>query len=260
VNGRDGHAGSGGDRRSRDYTGFGFREVGGEDPLDLYLDKDIPRESAVFRAAFVKPEFRARLHEIEDTLGELHRPIRTPDMTDAILDAVDARKPFAVRASRWYVSAGRLAAAAAVLALVGGVVLVERYHPGLTNLTADPSPISNMVNAASVAHRPIAAEPGATKPGAPSDELRRPARAGASNPASAFLQLAAARIGPVEAVEVRRGSFVRVAALPRAASDGFGVVPVPELSPEWSASSFATFPTADGMGDKHGWVWASRRR
>jgi hypothetical protein len=255
------------DLRSRDYTAFGFREVGGEDPLDLYLDRELPRESAAFRAAFVKPEFRSRLHEIEDTLGELHRPIRTPDMSDAILDAVDARRPFVVARSRWRVSVGRLTVAAAVLALVGGLVMVERFHPGMTNLTADPTPLTNIVNAASVTHQPTAnaQDPSATRPGVPLDDLRGPARAAGTNTASTILQLAASRLGPVEAVEVRTGSFVLASGLPRhpsggRAGEGFGSMPVPELSPEWSASAFATFPTVDKVGGANGWVWSSRRR
>ena len=119
----EGSAGRGASR-DRDYTDFGFQELGKAEALDRYLDGEIDRESAAFRAAFVKKEFRERLDEMEEILGELGRPVKGPDLTGSVLAAVDERRPFVEKRTRRFVTLGRLAAAASVLLAIGVCVMV----------------------------------------------------------------------------------------------------------------------------------------
>lgn len=246
------------DRSGRDYTEFGFRELGSDDALDRYLDREITRESAVFRAAFVKREFRTQLDETEAAIGELRRPVRMPDLSANILEAVDARKAFVATRTRRVLTLGRLAVAASVLLAVGGVVLIERTHPGITALHTDPEPISGMVSAASMAnHEPI------TRP-TPSVVTGERTAAG-----SALMNWTIAKLGCVEAVEVRGcaanpATANLASANPKSGRTGPGsasswassvrtLAPVPDASPEW-AVGFATFPTPDPQGR----IWAAR--
>ena len=147
------------DRRARDYTEFGFRELGKADPLDRYLDGEIDRESGAFRAAFVKREFRERLDEMEEILSDLGRPVKGPDLADSILSAVDERRPFMEKRTRRFVTLGRLAAAASVLPntdakVLTGAISTIPYRNRLTSCPirncspttqCPPSPSSNRI-------------------------------------------------------------------------------------------------------------------
>ena len=269
-NGGSSHGGSsyggssrrrGGDRTGRDYTGFGFREVGADDALDRYLDKEISRESAAFRAAFVKRDFRERLDEAEAMIGQLRKPLRTPDLSDAILGAVDARKSFVATGTRRFVTVGRLAAAASVLLAVGGVVLIERSHPILTALRNDVEPVSGMVSAASL--------PGSV-PGSVGERERVSSKlASAERKAEAPVKQGAtlmnwtlARLGRVESVEVLHGPVASASQSGNAwhvdRSVGHYPLPVPDVASEWTVG-FATFPTPDQRGhERFGNAWAAR--
>jgi hypothetical protein len=255
----------GGDRAGRDYTGFGFREVGADDALDQYLDGEITRESGAFRAAFVKREFRERLGEAEAMISQLRKPMRTPDLSDAILGAVDARKSFVATGTRRFVTAGRFAAAASVLLAVGGVVLLERSHPILAAFRDDVEPVSGMVSAASL--------PGGLPGGLPvglvesesatssQHDPDRKADASAKQGAT-LVTWTLARLGRIESVEVLHGP-TSVASASQSGTAwhvdrSAGTVSVPEVASEWSVG-FATFPTPDQHGrDRFGKAWATR--
>ncbi len=241
----------GADQAGRDYTGFGFREVGSDDALDRYLDKEISRDSAAFRSAFVKREFRERLDEAEGMIGQMRKPLRSPDMSDAILDAVDARKSFVATGTRRVLTVGRLAAAASVLLAVGGVILIERSHPILSAFRSDIEPISGMVSAASL--------PESSRPAAPilADAGSVPSSDATPKVNATLVGWTLGRLGRVESVEVRRGpeSFASVSQSGSAwnVDRSGGMVPVLDISSEWSVG-FATFPTPDHRGN----VWAAR--
>jgi negative regulator of sigma E activity len=233
------------DRAGRDYTEFGFRELGADDALDRYFDKEITRESAVFRAAFVKRDFRTQVDETEAMIGELRKPMRTPDLSSAILDAVDARKAFVASRTRRVVTLGRLAVAASVLLAVGGVVLVERLHPGITSFQAEPEPIAGMVSAASMStQRPIAHEAG------PAQGEPKQGDAG-----SVLMNWTIAKLGAVEAIEVRQcaASTAQNVASSWTNSGVRTMSQQTDPSMEW-AVGFATFPTPDQQGR----LWTAR--
>lgn len=234
------------DRAGRDYTEFGFRELGADDALDRYFDKEITRESAVFRAAFVKRDFRAQVDETEAMIGELRKPMRTPDLSSAILDAVDSRKAFVASRTRRVVTLGRLAVAASVLLAVGGVVLVERLHPGITSFQAEPEPIAGMVSAASMStQRPIARETESVQDGS-----KRQGDAG-----SVLMNWTIAKLGAVEAIEVRQcdASAAQNVASSWTNSGVRTMSQTTDPSMEW-AVGFATFPTPDQQGR----LWTAR--
>lgn len=256
------------DRAGRDYTGFGFREVGSDDVLDRYLNKEITRESAAFRAAFVKREFRERLDEAEGMIGQLRKPLRTPDLSDAILGAVDARKSFVATGARRVVTVGRLAAAASVLLAVGGVVLIERTHPILSAFRNDAEPIGGMVGGfVSAASLPGEAARAGDVPSVCEDADHVPKPTTERVPS--LMKWTLARLGRVESVEVRGCSASPggsgVASASRVDPTGWdrtgwdvsgwngigwdraGVLPVPDVASQWSVG-FATFPTPDGLG------------
>ena len=258
-NGGSSHGGSsrrrGGDRTGRDYTGFGFREVGADDALDRYLDKEISRESAAFRAAFVKRDFRERLDEAEAMIGQLRKPLRTPDLSDAILGAVDARKSFVATGTRRFVTVGRLAAAASVLLAVGGVVLIERSHPILTALRSDVEPVSGMVSAASLPGS--MGERVSPKLAIAERKAETPVKQGAT-----LVNWTLARLGRVESVEVLHGPVASASQSGNAwhvdRSVGHYPLPVPDVASEWTVG-FATFPTPDQRGhERFGNAWAAR--
>lgn len=233
------------DREGRDYTEFGFRELGSDDTIDRYLDREITRDSAAFRAAFVKRDFRKQLDETEAMLGELRRPIRTPDLTSAILEAVDSRKAFVATRTRRVVTLGRLAVAASVLLAVGGVVLIERTHPGLTTLGDSVEPLAGVVSAASMSKHEVALPGTVVREASPEENVRA---------GSVLMNWTMAKLGSVEAVEVR-GCLASPAAggVGSWASNVRTPVAVPDASSDW-AVGFATFPTPDPQGR----IWTAR--
>lgn len=245
-------------RRGRDYTEFGFSELGKADPLDRYLDGELGRESAAFRAAFVKRSFRERLAEMEEIVSGLGKAPKGPDLTEAILTAVDDRRPFVEKRTRRIVTMGRLAAAASVLLAIGVGVLVERSRPGVLNLKDDPAPLSMVVNAAGLT---VGARPGqGVDAGSPSREARASVK---PSPETALLGSLLRPLACVVDVEVRRGTaglersesaWARATCVRTAAWDR-GLWRVPDRTIDESLG-LETFPVLDG--EQRAWFAAVR--
>lgn len=246
----------------RDYTEFGFSELGKADPLDRYLDGELDRDSAAFRAAFVKRSFRQRLDEMEEILGGLEKAPKGPDLTDAILGAVDERRPFVAVRTRRYVTMGRLAAAASVLLAIGVGVLVERSRPGVLRLQDEATPLSVVMNAAGLpaASVPARGEDGPDARGG----ARREAGAKAGSEESELLGRLLRPLSRVVAVEVRRAStpaegltdaWARAASVRSPASWDRGLWRVPDRTIDESAG-LETFPVLEG--EQRAWFAAVR--
>ncbi len=155
------------ERARTDYTEFGYRDCDAGDPLDAYFDGEADRRSAEFRAAFVKSrKFRADVAAIEEIVFDLTRPVKEPDLSSRILAAVDDHRPFVTGQARRFVTVGRLVAAASVLLLLTGAVLVERARPGTIEFTPKPTPVSGVVDAGGRSAPLYAA---ISKPGAPGE-------------------------------------------------------------------------------------------
>ncbi len=241
----------------RDYTEFGFSELGKADALDRYLDGELDRDSAAFRAAFVKRSFRQRLDEMEEILGGLEKAPKGPDLTDAILGAVDERRPFVAVRTRRYVTMGRLAAAASVLLAIGVGVLVERARPGVLRLQDESAPLSVVMSAAGL---PAASVPArGEEAGARSGPKRE-----AGSEESELLGRLLRPLSRVVAVEVRRAgtpaegltdAWARAASVRSAASWDRGLWRVPDRTIDESAG-LETFPVLEG--EQRAWFAAVR--
>lgn len=75
--------------------------------------------------------------------GEDGSAIVAPDLTGRIIAATDRRRSFASRAVRRSARSIRVAMAAALVLLVGGVAIVERASPDAMRLSPAPAPLSS---------------------------------------------------------------------------------------------------------------------
>lgn len=247
--------------RERDYTEFGFSELGKADALDRYLDGELDRDSAAFRAAFVKRSFRQRLDEMEEILGGLEKAPKGPDLTESILGAVDERRPFVAVRTRRYVTMGRLAAAASVLLAIGVGVLVERARPGVLRLQEEAAPLSVVMSAAGLPAASVPAR-GEDARNGNGNGAGRGARAGSEE--SELLGRLLRPLSRVVAVEVRRAgppaegltdAWARAASVRSAASWDRGLWRVPDRTIDESAG-LETFPVLEG--EQRAWFAAVR--
>lgn len=90
---------------------------------------------------------RNKLWQIRDVADALRsEPVATPDLTSAILDRVDAERPFLAPSVRrripWVYASVVMSISACVLA----VVLVHRASPSAVQLASEPAPISTLAN------------------------------------------------------------------------------------------------------------------
>ncbi|MEK6704024.1 MAG: hypothetical protein AABZ53_17340, partial [Planctomycetota bacterium] len=192
-----------------DYTEFGYRDCDAADPIDAYFDGEADRRSAEFRGAFVKSrKFRSDVAATEEMISDLKRPLKGPDLSARILAAVDDRKPFVTGQARRIVTVGRLAAAASILLLLTGAVLVERMRPGTIELTPRPTPVSGLVDASPRLRppHPATSQPraiaslGAPEAGSPGES--DPASASPKQPENPWLGRVMAVLGRPVRVEI----------------------------------------------------------
>jgi hypothetical protein len=99
---------------------------GNDRVLQAYFDKDPRLNAAALREAIRQtPALAEDIARTQRVLNELNRPARTPDLSKAILDAVDHKRSFVTSRTRLRISAARLAIAASVLAGVAIVVMLK---------------------------------------------------------------------------------------------------------------------------------------
>lgn len=91
---------------------------------------------------------RDRLQEIRTVADSLRSaPIDAPDFTSAILDRVDAERPFLAPSTRRKLHLVRWGLGGSVALVVLGVALLHRYAPGAANIAStEPAPISAVVS------------------------------------------------------------------------------------------------------------------
>jgi hypothetical protein len=92
-------------------------------------------------------------------IDRLRSPIQTPDLSDAILGQVHARRRFLPTRTRNFVTAGRLAVAAGLVGAIGIASLVQRHAPDV-RLLSEPSAVDRLVHAVvpSTQDRPMLTE------------------------------------------------------------------------------------------------------
>lgn len=138
--------------------------------LHAALDGEHSRDDAAVRRVLSRDAAQAeRFAEISAAITQLEQPIRTPDLSKSILDAVEARRPFAmgpvvvddepagsigVRRGRKRLSGARFAILGGALALLTVVVLLDRI----------PAPAGNALRSVSRPAAPSSIEPSAARP------------------------------------------------------------------------------------------------
>lgn len=115
--------------------------------LNAFFDKELSAEDSgdLFKGLRANPakarEFAATRRAVED----LRRPVAAPDLTNAILDAVHAKRPWLRDRDVWGVRIGRLGLVAALLLVLGGVLLQRRATPDAPVWNAGPAPLTEFV-------------------------------------------------------------------------------------------------------------------
>lgn len=117
--------------------------------VDAYFDHELDEGSRdrLFRGMLADPERAEELARTQRAVGLLREPIDAPDLTESIMARVERRRRFIHPAQRRTVRHGRLVAAGAVLAVVLGLALTQRYAPQFLELAPRPRPITAVVEA-----------------------------------------------------------------------------------------------------------------
>lgn len=116
---------------------------------EAYFDRELDEGSRdrLFREVLADPEWAREVAGTQHVINRLRDPVAAPDLTERVLARVDRRRRFASRRVRRLVRGGRLTAVACLLAVVLGVVVIERIAPGALRLAPRSRPISAVVEA-----------------------------------------------------------------------------------------------------------------
>lgn len=117
--------------------------------IDALLDGDLSDERSREVLHLIRHDAEAceDLARTRVAVDHLRAPIDVPDMSEAILGKVHARRRFLPRRSRRLVTAGRLAVAAGFIGAIGIASLVQRSVPAV-RLADEPTPVTRIVEAA----------------------------------------------------------------------------------------------------------------
>lgn len=117
--------------------------------IDALLDGELSDERSREALRLIRhdPQACEDLARTRVAVDHLRAPIDVPDMSEAILGKVHARRRFLPRRSRRLVTAGRLAVAAGFIGAIGIASLVQRHVPAV-RLADEPTPVTRIVEAA----------------------------------------------------------------------------------------------------------------
>jgi len=121
--------------------------------LNAFFDKELGADESgdLFKGLRKSPkkarEFAATRRMVED----LRAPVHAPDLTRDILAAVHQRRPWLRDRDVWGVRLGRLGLVAALLLVLGGVLLQRRATPDAPVWNAGPAPLTELVRSSSEA-------------------------------------------------------------------------------------------------------------
>lgn len=117
--------------------------------IDALLDGELSDERSreVLRRVRHDAEACEDLARTRVAVDRLRAPIDAPDLSDAILGKVHARRRFLPRRSRRMVTAGRLAVAAGFIGAIGIASMVQHYVPAV-RLADEPTSVTRIVEAA----------------------------------------------------------------------------------------------------------------
>ncbi|MGP1309631.1 MAG: hypothetical protein ACTS27_05485 [Phycisphaerales bacterium] len=115
--------------------------------LDAFFDKELSPEDSGDLFKGLRAD-KAKAREFADTrrfVEELRRPVAAPDQTRGILDAVHAKRPWLRDRDVWGVRIGRLGLVAALLMVLGGVLLQRNATPDAPVWNTGPAPLTDLV-------------------------------------------------------------------------------------------------------------------
>ncbi|MFG0241411.1 MAG: anti-sigma factor family protein [Phycisphaerales bacterium JB054] len=117
--------------------------------IDALLDGDLSDERSREVLRLIRQDAQAceDLARTRVAVDSLRTPLDVPDLSEAILGKVHARRRFLPGRSRRLVTAGRLAVAAGFIGAIGIASLVQRHVPAV-RLADEPTPVTRIVEAA----------------------------------------------------------------------------------------------------------------
>jgi len=120
--------------------------------VDRFFDRELTRgESAgLFESFNADPESARRFVQTQRMIDALREPVRVPDLTRSILSKINEQTPDTPLLSRRgvrQVRVGRLAATAALVALIAGAFVMQRVNPNVVDFGVEPkSPLVSLRN------------------------------------------------------------------------------------------------------------------
>lgn len=121
-----------------------------EHVVDAFFDRELSHSD---RERFMKALGRDRttagdVVRTQRALNALRQPVNTPDLSRAILNDVARKTPLLTRRSVRHVRWTRVAAMAALVAIVGGAFVTQRLNPAITSIGETPAqPIGTLATA-----------------------------------------------------------------------------------------------------------------
>lgn len=120
--------------------------------IDAILDGEVaPTDTrAMFQQLSSDPDAADEMRGTRRAIGALRRPVNAPDFADRVLETVGRKRGgwLSGRDRRWVIG-GRIAAAAAVLLVVGGLYTAERAEPGTLDVSNQPRALAGLADSVS---------------------------------------------------------------------------------------------------------------
>lgn len=117
--------------------------------VDMVLDRELGSQDEMLARAIIDGDPRAAeaLAKSEAMLDVLREPVSSPDLSAAILEDVGARREWLPPVLQRIIPAGRLAAAAVLLAVLSAGLLARRANPDAAIFRSGPTPVADVVRA-----------------------------------------------------------------------------------------------------------------
>lgn len=140
----------------------------GDDPLlvpdeliDAFFDGDLDEQGKrrLFDGLARDPVAAEKFARTMFLVEAMRRPVETecsasaPDFAGLVLSEVDRRRRWLAPGARRLVSVGRLAAAAALLVMLGGALALRRANPDAVMLADRPAPLTTLVETSRIEAR-----------------------------------------------------------------------------------------------------------
>ncbi|MFM9959059.1 MAG: hypothetical protein ACKVZJ_13420 [Phycisphaerales bacterium] len=115
--------------------------------IDRFFDRELTRREAsgLFDAFRADPSAARRFVQTQRMLDALREPVRSPDLSRSILAKVDNQTPMLTRRGVRHVRWSRYAATAALVAIIAGAFITQRFSPQIVEVGgAEPRPLASL--------------------------------------------------------------------------------------------------------------------